>query len=51
LAKAAHLLRAVPAESQGVALERENVELRRANEILKKAVEYFAQVELERRVK
>ena len=32
-------------------LERENVELRRANEILKKAAAFFAQAELDRRVK
>ena len=32
-------------------LERENFELRRANEILKKASAYFAQAELDRRVK
>lgn len=32
-------------------LEREVVELRRANEILKKASAYFAQAELDRRVK
>jgi len=31
------------------ALERENRELRRANEILRKAVAYFAQAELDRR--
>ena len=33
------------------ALERENRELRRANEILRKASAYFAQAELDRRVK
>ncbi len=32
-------------------LERENRELRRANEILRKASAYFAQAELDRRVK
>ena len=32
-------------------LERENVELKRANEILRKASAYFAQAELDRRVK
>ena len=32
-------------------LERENFELRRANEILKKALAYFAQAELDRRAK
>src|SRR5215467_7984380 len=32
-------------------LERENFELRRANEILKKAAAFFAQAELDRRVK
>ena len=32
-------------------LERENFELKRANEILKKASAYFAQAELDRRVK
>ncbi len=32
-------------------LERENFELRRANEILRKASAYFAQAELDRRVK
>jgi transposase len=32
-------------------LERENRELKRANEILKKASVYFAQAELDRRVK
>ena len=32
-------------------LERENVELRRANEILRKASAFFAQAELDRRVK
>jgi transposase len=32
-------------------LERENRELKRANEILKKASAYFAQAELDRRVK
>ena len=33
------------------ALERENKELRRANEILKTASAFFAQAELDRRVK
>ena len=33
------------------ALERENRELRRANEILRKASAYFAQAELDRRVR
>jgi len=33
------------------ALERENKELRRANEILKLASEFFAQAELDRRLK
>jgi transposase len=33
------------------ALERENRELRQANEILRKASAYFAQAELDRRVK
>ncbi len=33
------------------ALERENRELKRANEILRKASAYFAQAELDRRVK
>jgi len=33
------------------ALERENLELRRANEILRKASAFFAQAELDRRVK
>ena len=33
------------------ALERENRELRRANEILRKASAYFAQAELDRRLK
>ena len=33
------------------ALERENKELRRANEILRKASAFFAQAELDRRVK
>jgi transposase len=33
------------------ALERENRELRQANEILRKASSYFAQAELDRRVK
>ncbi len=33
------------------ALEKENRELRRANEILRKASAYFAQAELDRRVK
>jgi transposase len=33
------------------ALERENRELRQANEILRKASAYFAQTELDRRVK
>jgi transposase len=33
------------------ALERENRELRRVNEILRKAPAYFAQAELDRRVK
>ena len=33
------------------ALERENRELRQANEILRKAVAYFAQAELDRRFK
>jgi transposase len=33
------------------ALERENRELRQANEILRKALAYFAQTELDRRVK
>ncbi len=32
-------------------LQRENVELRRANEILRKASAFFAQAELDRRVK
>jgi transposase-like protein len=32
-------------------LERENVELKRANEILRKASAFFAQAELDRRVK
>ena len=32
-------------------LERENFELKRANEILRKASAYFAQAELDRRVK
>lgn len=32
-------------------LEKENKELRRANEILRKAAAYFAQAELDRRVK
>ena len=32
-------------------LERENFELRRANDILKKAAAFFAQAELDRRVK
>jgi transposase len=32
-------------------LERENRELRQANEILRKASAYFAQAELDRRVK
>jgi transposase len=32
-------------------LERENRELKRANEILRKASAYFAQAELDRRVK
>jgi transposase len=32
-------------------LERENKELKRANEILRKASAYFAQAELDRRVK
>lgn len=32
-------------------LERENVELKRANEILRKASAYFAQAELDRRLK
>jgi transposase len=32
-------------------LQRENFELKRANEILKKASAYFAQAELDRRVK
>ena len=32
-------------------LERENLELKRANEILRKASAYFAQAELDRRVK
>ena len=32
-------------------LERENCELKRANEILKKAAAFFAQAELDRRVK
>jgi len=32
-------------------LERENFELRRANEILRKASAFFAQAELDRRVK
>ncbi len=33
------------------ALERENRELRQANEILRKASAYFAQAELDRRLK
>ncbi len=33
------------------ALERENRELRQANEILRKAIAYFAQAELDRRFK
>jgi len=33
------------------ALERENRELKRANEILRKASAYFAQAELDRRVR
>jgi transposase len=33
------------------ALERENRELQRANEILRKAAAFFAQAELDRRVK
>ena len=33
------------------ALERENQELRRANEILRKALAFFAQAELDRRPK
>ena len=33
------------------ALERENRELKRANEILRKALAYFAQAELDRRAK
>jgi transposase len=33
------------------ALERENRELRRANEILRKASAYFAQAELDRRLR
>ena len=33
------------------ALERENRELKRANEILRKASAYFAQAELDRRLK
>ena len=32
-------------------LERENIELRRANEILRKASAFFAQAELDRRIK
>jgi len=43
----------VPAEvaEKLKALERENRELRQANEILRKASAYFAQAELDRRVK
>jgi transposase len=43
----------VPAEMSEKlkALERENRELRQANEILRKASAYFAQAELDRRVK
>src|SRR5271170_7554186 len=43
----------VPTEmaEQLKALERENRELRQANEILRKASAYFAQAELDRRVK
>ena len=43
----------VPAEvgERLKALERENRELRQANEILRKASAYFAQAELDRRVK
>ena len=43
----------VPTDMAGKlkALERENRELRQANEILRKASAYFAQAELDRRVK
>ena len=40
-----------PDREQLKALERENRELKRANEILRKASAYFAQAELDRRVK
>ena len=41
----------VPTDIAEKALERENRELRQANEILRKASAYFAQAELDRRVK
>ena len=42
---------AVPEQDRLKALERENKELRRANEILKLASAFFAQAELDRRLK
>ena len=42
---------AVPEQERLKALERENKELRRANEILKLASAFFAQAELDRRLK
>jgi transposase len=41
----------VPEQDRLKALERENKELRRANEILKLASAFFAQAELDRRLK
>ena len=40
-----------PERQRLTALERENRELRRTNEILRKASAYFAQAELDRRVR
>jgi transposase len=42
---------AMPEQDRLKALERENKELRRANEILKLASAFFAQAELDRRLK